>query len=233
MYDYDFEECYEPTMADEIMNEASEKLKEALKESVKSHYDSIIKENKALKAKNDELQKFVDEIDDIKHGLALEKSQLVNSARRQRLSELMKDFEVELFRVDYESVKKEKCGSCDDKRRIKFFSPSGKELYDNCSCDKVIGKNYFVKPYLCSEFRMDSNSSAKLTAFYKINREGTNDEYYGYESSIYCSSVLDHGYSDFENLNLNLNRETFFRSKEDAQKYCDYLNSTEDKPSEN
>jgi hypothetical protein len=220
---YDYEEYHEPTIADEIMGEASEKLKEALKESVKAYYDSIIKENEDLKAKNAELEKFVDEIDAIRLNISRERSELASNVKRMRLSELMKDFEVELYRVDYEYILKEKCEACNDNRKVAFLSPSGKELFEPCSCNENIGKHYFVKPYYCCEFS-NKNHDSKLKAFYRVNRFDTNNEYYSYDSSTYCAKVLEKGFSDFENFDHNLNRETFFRYKEDAQNYCDYLN---------
>jgi regulator of replication initiation timing len=223
MYDYDFEEYYEPTIADEIMNEASAKLKEALKQTSKENYEQIIAENKKLKAENAELQKFVGEIDDIKYQLRREQTEIESKVRRQRLSEVMKDFEVELYRPKYDFILLPKCNKCDENRKIKFLSPSGKEHFETCSCHKKERNNYCVESYYCSEFNGGNDVwNKRIRAWYKVIKKGTDDEYYSYESSTYLKTLIQEDFTDFESLE-NKN-ETFFRSKETCQAYCDYLN---------
>lgn len=225
---YDFEEYYEPTLAEVVINEATEKLRETLKESAKNYIDSLISENENLKEKNEKLAKQVYEIEARERSLEFEKKNLLQSIRREHLSELTKNFEIELFRVDYRWNEKEKCNACDKNRKIKFVSPSGKELSENCACAALDGKTYYPQSYICCEFRLDRDGKS-ITSFYEIKKRNTDDEYYR-QNSVHCGTLLEVGFADFESLKFDY--ATFFRSKEDAQKYCDFLNSKEDKPNE-
>lgn len=230
MYDFDldFEEYYEPSAMDEIIMDAKNKLREKVKEEVKTYYDSIIRENGVLKLKNEKLQKIVNEIESKENELEREKRQMLQTVRRERLSELMKNFEVVLYQPEAKSIPLPKCNKCDNERRIPYKTPLGKEQFEYCDCNNH--SHYFYSPYAyyASEFRVNSGYDKKeIVAWYKHAPSYGNkdDDTYSYSNSTFLKRLIEEDFTDFENIDNR--RETFFRSIETCQKYCDYLNSKE------
>jgi len=214
MHDYEEELCYEPSLADGIMLEYQQKMKDVLLRSIKQDIEGIKSENERLKEKNEKLQELVYGIQQRENSLEIEKSQFQRKLRRERLSELMGDFEVLMYQADGGSVKIPKCGNCNENRKIEFISPLGRKTNEPCTCDvsKVV---YSVKKSRCCEFRIDSDGNSMLM-WYKI-KEDRNSELarYAYKEG-----------TTFEELETS-SYNTFFKSKDDCQKYCDWLNSKE------
>ncbi|MEG0381301.1 MAG: hypothetical protein RR603_06340, partial [Kurthia sp.] len=59
--------------------------------------------------------------------------------------------------------------------------------------------------------------------WYTIQDNGSREEYARFDSSTYGRTVYKEG-MDFAEIN---SYETFFKTKEECQKYCDYLNERE------
>lgn len=218
MYEYD-EEYYEPTIADELLMEYQEKMKGALLETVKNKFDAIEKENSELKEKNTKLKKKVEEIDNMKRQLEFEKKNLKSEVRRERLSLLMKDFQVIMYRVTSENKYPDKCSNCDDNRIIKFLSPSGKECKESCSCG--IGKTYYLpQEVIATEFKLN-NDGNKFRIWYKEHNCDDYD-YYSGPSPRYCNNIYNENmkYEEIES-----HYDLFFKTEEECKKYCDWKNS--------
>ena len=220
MYDYDEEPRYEPTLADEIMVEYQQKMKDALLESVKRDIESVKNENERLKEENGKLQELVCGIQRRESSLEIEKSQFQRKLRCERLSELMRDMQVIMYEADYVNEELPKCSKCNEKRKIEFISPLGKSMTEKCSCD-IGKKRYLPKENICVEFRINRDNN-KMMAWYKIHRTDDYD-YARYESSDLLEAVYSKDMK-FEDLKRN---SVFFKSKEECQKYCDWLNSKE------
>jgi len=227
MYDYE-EPRYEPTLADEIMVEYQRKMKDALLESVKRDIESVKNENERLKEENGKLQELVYGIQQRENSLEIEKSQFQRKLRCERLSELMGDFEVVMYGVDYDVVPIPKCNKCDNKRKIKFTSPLGKEMEEYCTCD-VSNRVYGVKELHCYEFKIDRDNRTMSLWYKKL--EYNDKEYGSYlnsdgnfadRSSVY---VYQNG-NNFEDISVEY-YSIYFRSEAQCQKYCDWLNSKE------
>jgi len=220
MYDYyDEESYYEPTPADEIFIKYLNEMKNALTKSAKYQIEKIKLENKELKDQNKYLQEKVNEIGQKEKDLEIQKSNLERKVRNERLSKLMKDFEVVMYRPDRTSVKLPKCDKCNENRRIKFTSPLGKTMDESCTCD-VSKPVYNVEEYICTEFRINSNNDSMLM-WYKMKQSDDYD-YASYRSG--GSDLVKSIYQDGMNFK-DLDRcDTYFKSKDDCQKYCDWLN---------
>jgi len=218
MYDYDIEPCYEPTIADEIMLEYQQKMKDALLSSVKHQIETIEGENERLKEQNEKLMKEVNGIKQRERDLDNKKLNYEREVRRKRLSDLMGDFEVLMYQADGDSVKIPKCGNCNENRKIEFISPLGRKTNEPCTCD-VIKAVYSVKESRCCEFRIDGDGNSMLM-WYEIE-EDRNSEY------DHGSNLARYAYKEgtpFEELETS-SYNTFFKLKEDCQKYCDWLNN--------
>jgi hypothetical protein len=218
MYFDDYEqEYYEPTLADEILVEYLEKMKGALLDTVKGQIEHIKRENEELKAQNKILKDKENDIRNRERDLENQKRDLMWQVKRERLGELMKDFEVVMYRA-YSSVEKlPKCSKCNDKRQIEFTTPLGKRMYESCECDK--GKTVYIpQEHICKEFRLDSNNNT-LLMWFKENHDKEYD-WYSYESSNLVRTVYKDGmnYADLDCY------DTYFKSKEECQKYCDWKN---------
>jgi hypothetical protein len=109
-----------------------------------------------------------------------------------------------------------KCDKCNVNRKVEFNSPSGKIRTENCSCNT--GKIFYIpQEYICKEFRVNRDDGAMLM-WYKENHEKDHD-WYGYDSSDLAEIVYKDGMK-----HEDLDSSTYFKSIEDCQKYCDWLN---------
>jgi len=209
----DYEEYYEQTPADEIFLEAREKLIRSLKESVKYHVDSVLKENEKLKQENSNLQKLVKGINQKERELEGEKLKYKNDLRNAKLSELMLDLQAIVYFIDYDSKSGEKCDKCDDSRNISYTTPSGRINYEQCACaDRY--KEYKTIEKILHEFRYGNN---KMLMWFK--RYNTNNDNDGYSSG----SVIEIFYDNYEHCDIP-SYGVHFRDKEKAEAYVEYLN---------
>jgi len=219
MYDYYEEPYYEPTLADEIFIKYLNEMKSALTESAKYQIESIKEINAKLIKQNNDLKEEVRKIRDKERDLEIQKSNLERKVRSERLSKLMKDFEVVMYRPDKTSVKLPKCDKCNENRKIKFTSPLGKIMDESCTCN-VSKPVYNVEKYICTEFRINSNNDSMLM-WYKIKQSDDYD-YASYRSgsSDLAKSIYQDG-MNFKDLDRS---DTYFKSKDDCKRYCDWLN---------
>ena len=218
---YEEEQYYEPNAYEEIVMEYQQKMKEVLLGTIKVEIENIKEENARLKKANQILLDEQSNIRNKEHQLIIQKADLMRQVKRERLSQLMSDFQVVMYKVNKTYPKIPKCNKCDDNRKINFTSPTGKQMDEKCSCDK--GKLMCVpEEYLCTEFKVDREDGAMLMWF-KENHERDYD-WYGYVNSDLAKTVYKG--EMFETLD---NRNTYFKSKESCQEYCDWLNSKDDK----
>jgi len=225
-YEGDDEPYYEPSIADDILMEYIEKMKDALLVSVKYQLDNIKRDNENLKAENKVLKDMESKIRDRERSLENEKKNLMRTVRQEKLSTLMKDFEVIMYRADTIAVKSPKCNKCNVKREIEFISPQGNKIKETCACNtsKMV---YEPEEHICTEFKVDRDDRT-ISAWYRINREGKDDEYYSYDSSNYAKMIYKDGL-EFEKVETY---HTYFKTKEECQKYCDWKNNTEEEKHE-
>ena len=213
---YDEEQYYEPNAYEEIVMEYQQKMKEVLLGTIKVEMENTKDENARLKEENEKLRNEQSNIRNKEHQLEIQKSDLMRQVKRERLSQLMSDFQIVMYRTNTIYPKIPKCNKCDDNRKIKFTSPSDKQMEEFCSCDK--GKETFIPvEYICTEFKVNRDDGAMLM-WYKENHEKDYD-WYGYNNSDLVKSVYKG--EMFEKLD---DSNTYFKSKELCQEYCDWLN---------
>ena len=226
MYDYDNDEFYyEPTMADEIFNRAKKELEECLKKEIKDQIKSTMDYNFKLRQENQELRQQIAKLDSRERDLANREAQFERTALRKVFSELLKPLEeqMEVYSVDYEYVKKDKCDKCDTNRRIYYKSPSGKDVYEECSCNKSY-RVYSPKPKIVKTVNIFKDRDKSKFAFnVKYESRDYDEGYCKFEVDKLIENIDDMG--DLSKLNeYQMEYNTGFKNKEDCQKYCDYLN---------
>lgn len=221
-YDEDF--YCEPSEFEQQVDEFKESLMNAVKDEHKAEIERLRKENI-------ELQDVKKNIDTIKRDynqkvseLEIQKRNLKNEVRRERLQELMGDFMAELFSPSRDRKSGPKCDKCNDKRRISFLSPSGKEMEEVCTCSNNI---IFFKPTanICSSFAVRNGEFIAWYKSYSIDRSD------GMElESLGVSSVAKFIWSgeSFEKIEERYHN-VYFRTLEDCQEYCDWLTEQENK----
>lgn len=205
-------EMWEPTEADAIFLEASEKLTSAIKESVTTKIQRIIDDNKRLKNENDALRSERNQVAATASALEIEQKELKRKAARMPVKEFFGQHAAIMWKAGYHYENGEKCDKCDDRRYIKYVSPAGRKQEERCTCYK----NEIV--YEPEEMRLVELSRDKrdgvLRFWFKPYNDGD-----GYSSGKMIESVWsDEPFSEIDKY------ETYFNSPEECQLYCDWLN---------
>lgn len=216
MYDYD--DFYnEPSELEMQVDEFKESLLNAVKDEYKAEMERLRKENAELleikksfdQIKRDYNQKMVE--------LDMAKRDLKNEVRKERLKDILKDFEVLLYRPTHNYEYGPKCNNCDENRQIHYKTPSGKDAQENCGC-KEKHKVFKSEEFICKSF---ANRSGKFIAWYT---ENSNDE----DSFGIYSNAPQFIYAGEEFKDINLKHwEVFFKTPEECQAYCAWLTAKE------
>lgn len=218
MHYYDEEFYHEPSEFEQKMDELKESLAESIKEEWIVRMKKLGEENAELQGIKKDFDKIKADYENKERQLNYERQDLERKVRRERLSDLLKDFEVEYFTVASRSKYKPKCDKCDENRRIYYKTPSGRETYESCECASSIPV-YEPIPILLSTFSIRRGEG---NAWYSVKYRGKDDEYLSYyEDSIHGDEVIIDE-EQFEEIGYA--HKTLFKTKEIAQKFCDYKN---------
>jgi len=230
--DYDEIEFYEPGQADIILEEYLAKMREALTDRAKYEIERLNRENMDLKEQNKKLR---DREGDVK-------------AKARLLEEKEKDLERKFYSKKFADVlqpfmdttdgfialqvghEQPKCEYCDDKRQLLFTASNGSTTLKSCDCDR---RKYRFDPV---------EVSLKVINFYKSTRNGNEfvatavfDTDNAYNENTYFKAetrlIVDTFTDEIPALAKSLKYEyrVVFKSAEECQKYCDWLNSPERK----
>lgn len=216
MLDYDEEFYHEPSEFDEKVEEFKETLMDSVKVEFKKEMDRLRKENAELQETKKRMKEIEQELESEKRKLQYERQDLESKVRREKLSSLMKEFEVELYTIGSKAYKVPKCNKCDENRRINYTTPLGNDTYESCDCSRSVHV-YEPIPTMLVEF---SIRDGKSFAWYKVKESGR-DEYLSYNDSSISGQKLIKSEEDFEEVST---RNALLQTKELAQKFCDYIN---------
>jgi len=221
---YDDEpQYYQPSIADDLLMEYQNKMKDALLESVKSMIENIKEENEELKEENKKLRDAKYQVDNKERALIEKEKTLDRDFYRKKFSELLKPFEEKYsgYYADkiYRLVKK--CKHCDENRKITYLAENGCSIIQNCSCNKSY--QVYVPKYTSIEkldlYKPKDNyhQEFKITAVYHSKDE---DDYRW--TKLEFTQFID----VFDELIANemKGRDVLFNSKEECKKYCNWLN---------
>lgn len=216
-----YEDFYhEPSEFDIQVDHFKESLMKSVKEEFLTEMERLKKENENLQDVKDNFNGIVRDYENKKRQLENEYQTLKSNVRRERLSKLMKDFEVELYSVASKSKRKPKCEKCDDERKIHFTMPSGKPSYEKCECDARV-YIYEPIPTILNSFSIRNGEGH---AWYKVNTDRSDEWLSYYEDSISGKELIT---SEDQFDSIGYAYRVLFKNKEIAQKYCDYKNSKE------
>jgi hypothetical protein len=196
-------------------------LKKALGDSVKREHAweiGRLEEKVALlEKKNSELRDEIAKLADMKSRFSEMEAKVEGAkkwAAEARFGEVVAEFMPELYKVGYEFRHLvEKCEKCDGNRHVEVTLPSGKKAYDDCECSKRILFHY---PRPCARYRVGSHG---LTAWYRLGGDG---DFFDYPIGV------DDLYSGQPFEALKKVERMYFKSLDDCQRCCGWLNEREE-----
>jgi hypothetical protein len=196
---------------------------------VKSIRQEFLDEMDSLRKENGELQEIKDNWESLKqsysikeHDLMLAKENARSEARSAKLADLLESHKFVMYKVTTEYIKRPKCSHCDDKYQIHFTTPEGRDVSTSCDCAHSDTK-YIPGEFVAYEFKLDGYRH-ELYVWYKQIIDNQ-DEYFKFDtSSDYGGLKNVYKGEEYDTLKYY---ETFFKDRNDCQKYCDWLNKNE------
>jgi hypothetical protein len=214
---YDEDYYNEPSEFDMMVDEFKESLIKSVKEEHQQAMNKLQKENAELRVIKKDFESIKKDYENKKRQLDSEYQTLKSNVRRERLKELMKDLEVEMWTVAYKSIKQEKCDKCDDNRRVYFTKPSGKQDYEMCECNSSV-HFYEPIPTILNTLIVRNGSGS---VYYEVKY----DKSWGDTLTYYTDSIdSDKFVTNEEQFKDVWSTKAVFKDIDMAQKYCDYKN---------
>ena len=226
MFGYDYFEEYSDF--DAQIEEFKESLRNQVKEEIKNKIEKLEKRNKELEERQKNLVHLEAEYKNKLAGLALEKQWAVAEAKKEYLMSqtheiVDKLFECrELYKIDKDFVRQDKCPHCDENRRLTIKDVFGREHKIACKCLDTLYK-YFV-----------TKANTKISCCKKVGdslcfKVIASADSCGYETVVFeymnGEPTQNNIFEKFDENNLPpAYYSVYFTSEEEAQKYAEYLN---------
>lgn len=227
---------YEESEFDERINELKDSLRSQVKEEIKNKIEELTKRNKELEERQKNLSSLEKEYQDKIRNFEYEKERIISNTKKELYNanlEQFLDFVFEhqvLYEIDRKSIGQEKCPYCDDNRRIKVKDILGREYTTRCKCSNY-KDGYFVKENKCNLYFRKQKNSTVFKMILDVKNEYNSTEIFGFSGEK--TIMTDCLYEKFDENNPPKSYyRTYFTSKEEAQKYADYLNKLEEDKSE-
>jgi hypothetical protein len=216
------EEFYnEPSEFDQQVDEFKKSLMNAVKKEFLDEMGKLQSENSKLQTIKDSWEDLKSSYEQKTYELEQAKSKALTEAKRLVLAELIKDYQLILYKADTEYIKKPKCNNCDNARQLHFKTPGGKDVTTNCDCNDSITK-YIPSSHLVYEFRLDTSYKKQLIVWYKqLKSDFHGEDYFQIDSSTNVPETIYDNSMEYGNLK---SWQTYFKTEDECQKYCDWLN---------
>lgn len=233
-WDYD-EPIWEPSEADELFDEIKSKLIDAAKDSLKSDMEYIKSRNEYLEKRNKELEDKAQEVSNKERDLEYKSRNLRREVEKEfykaAIEDIFKDMieKSQLWFAENKPHEKPKCDKCDENRNWVLTWPNGEKVTKKCDCAQP---DYWYEP---NEAWIDTlryriqNSNYQSERYYRLDKtyDRIGGEYNDYSYSDFgiqlvydkfCDDVIE------KRKQLGYGKKIGFKSKEECQKYCDWLN---------
>lgn len=237
-WDYD-EPMWEPSEADELFDELKSKLVDAAKVSLKNDMESLKRRNEYLEKRNKELEDKARSVDQKEHDIEYKSKNLRREVEKEfyktAIDDLFKDVieQSQLWFADNKPHEKPKCDKCDEDRNWVLTWPDGTTTSKRCTCSQP---DYWYEPaetwidtlkYKIKDSNYQSERYYRLDKSYQYTGDSRwNDYSYGdfgiqFVYDKFCDDVIE------KHEQLGYMKKIGFKSKEECQKYCDWLNKKE------
>jgi len=213
VYDTFYDDFYEPSEFDVKVEEWKKELRESVKQEVKDEIQRLRKEVERLTDIRDNWDGKIAELNDKINEAEHIKRNALTEAKKMTLKELLEPLKQEVWTVkcEWEYIR-EKCDKCDEYGYIRFKSPQGRELTEECSCRE---QKYFYSLIQPDLYEIRCNSKGKIMKFLFVHNRSLDEEHYVFADKVYNGQSFDSMYRC---------GSWYFYDKEKAQEYCDYLN---------
>ena len=233
---WDYEEpMWEPSEADELFDEIKSKLIDAAKDSLKSDMEYIKSRNEYLEKRNKELEDKAREVSNKESDLEYKSRNLRREVEKEfykaAIEDIFKDMieKSQLWFAENKPHEKPKCDKCDENRNWVLTWPNGEKVTKKCDCAQP---DYWYEP---KEAWIDTlryriqNSNYQSERYYRLDKtyDRIGSEYNDYSYADFgiqlvydkfCDDVIE------KRKQLGYGKKIGFKSKEECQKYCDWLN---------
>ena len=238
---WDYEEpMWEPSEADELFDEIKSKLIGAAKDSLKSDMESLKRRNEYLEKRNKELEDKSLEVSRKESDLEYKSRNIRREVEKEfyktAIEDMFKDVleKSQLWFADSKPHEKPKCDKCNDNREWVLTWPNGETSKKKCTCAQP---EYWYEPqetwidklrYRVKDDNYPSERYYRLDKSYQCtgsNRWGDySEQAFGIQFVYdkFCDDVIE------KKKQLNYGQYIGFKSKEECQKYCDWLNRRKD-----
>lgn len=240
---WDYEEpIWEPSEADELFDELKSKLVDAAKASLKNDMESLKSRNEYLEKRNKELEDKAQEVSRKESDLEYKARNLRREVEREfyktTIDDLFKDTieKSRLWFADNKPHEKPKCDKCNADRKWVLTWPDGTTTSKQCTCSQP---DYWYEPeetlVNVLKYKVKDSNNYQSERYYRLDKSyqstGSNrwSDYSSAEFGIqfvydkFCDDTIE----KYEQLNYG--KHIGFTSKEECQKYCDWLNKRKNK----
>lgn len=233
MYDDFWDDDY--SEYESFMEDLKDTLKGQIKKSVTAEIEQLKIELSKLEDFRLNLQKYNNEMSDLKYKLKVAEESVEKRAKALRIKDVIELIEKPAYLIETNSEYiVSKCDKCDNDRLIHFTSPSGKDLTEPCPyCNKrkwvryptegkileISDKHYehYEKP------EMQGIQIAYAIPEYYLDKcfDRESDDFYYTVTRVFDGKDL----SEYTVYEL---KRMYYRNIEDCQKACDYINNMEE-----
>lgn len=238
-WDYD-EPVWEPSEADELFDEMKSKLIEAAKASLKNDMESLKRRNEYLEKRNKELEEKAQEVSRKEIALEYKTQNLRREVEKEfyktAIDDIFKDVleKSQLWFANNKPHEKPKCDKCDENRNWVLTWPDGTTTSKKCTCSQP---DYWYEPqetwidyirYIVKDSNYQSERYYRLDKSYQYTGDSRWNDYSYADFGIqfvydkFCDDVIE------KREQLEYGKMIGFKSKEECQKYCDWLNRRKD-----
>lgn len=237
---WDYEEPeWEPSEADELFSEIKQKLIDSAKSSLKSDMESLKSRNEYLEKRNKELEAKARSVDQKEHDIEYKSQNLRKEVEKEfyksAIEDIFKDMieQSQLWFAKNKPHEKPKCDKCDKNRNWVLTWPNGEKVTKKCDC---ANPDYWYEPeetwidtlrYRIKDSNYRSERYYRLDKTYDHIRDTRWDDYSYADFGIqfvydkFCDDVIE------KREQLGYGKRIGFKSKEECQKYCEWLNKKE------
>lgn len=233
-----FEDDYycEPSELECILSDFQSQMTEILMSSVRNNLNAIKEENVRLKAENEKYKQRERDIFNEKTSLKYKQDNLKIEVEKEfydtNIGDALKRYteECEVWFADIKYKDKIQCDLCDANRKIRAIFPDGEVVEKTCECNEKI--SYYAPDTAIIQVLKFNRKNSRYVSERKFYFSKT------YSPSKRSSSYYDE-YNEFKLYNVVdiFNEDTIelhenkqwgerigFKTQEECQKYCDWLN---------
>jgi hypothetical protein len=226
---YDFGD-YEPEQAEMLVNEFMGKMREALTETAKNEIEQLRQKNEVLNGTVNRLKQEAIAVKQKARELEEKEKSLEYRFYEKKFSEILEPFmkDIEVYTASHEGHKQDKCSYCDDEGNLVFTAINGQETIRPCKCRDRI---YWYEPLLSrlrefTLYKYRNCDGKKFIATGKFDKNNDDDERY-FKAEVFM--VIDKFSEETLKLRGGYEYKLVFPSKDECQKYCDWLNTEKEK----